>query len=202
VYWLRQLTDTLFGVEVMISRQFLTKLHLLLAAFMFPAALMFLVTGGLYTWEFKGSYNSQNYEIALDSPLVAEVAPLRGLVVEQLEQLSIELPSGKPKIKKGGTSFKLEWTGAARDVVLEPTPEALVAKLTVKETTWYRNLVQLHKAKGGQIFKVYAAMLAVSLFTILASGFLMAWQVPKLKSLALTCALSGLLLFSIAVFFS
>ena len=59
----------------------------------------------------------------------------------------------------------------------EPTSDELFAKLTISETTWYRNLVQLHKAKGGQLFKVYAAGLAISLFIILLSGFLMAWQV-------------------------
>jgi len=55
--------------------------------------------------------------------------------------------------------------------------------------------VQLHKAKGGQLFKVYAAILAVSLFTILLSGFLMAWGVPKYRKMALTAALVGTGLF-------
>jgi hypothetical protein len=59
--------------------------------------------------------------------------------------------------------------------------------------------VQLHKAKGGQLFKVYAAFLAVSLFTILLSGFLMAWQVPKLRRLAAICAATGAALFLVMV---
>ena len=95
-------------------------------------------------------------------------------------------------MKTGGTSFKLEWTGSDKDVVLEPTADSLSAKLTVKDTTWYRHLVQLHKAKGGQLFKVYAAVLAVSLAIILFSGFLMAWQVPKYRKLAAIFSTAGI----------
>ena len=80
----------------------------------------------------------------------------------------------------------------SRDVVLEPTADRLTAKLTVKDTTWYRHLVQLHKAKGGQLFKFYAATLAISLFVILLSGFVMAWQVPKYRRMAIVCSATGI----------
>ena len=118
--------------------------------FIFPVALMFLITGGFYTWGIKGSYNTEVHAIALEKPLAPDQGELKALVEQQLQILSIAVPSGGAKIKKGGTSFKLEWTGSARDVVLEPTSDSLSAKLTVSETTWYRHLVQLHKAKGGQ----------------------------------------------------
>lgn len=181
------------------NRMTLIKIHLLLAAFMFPVALMFLVTGSLYTWGFKGSYEPGVYELQLDAPLQADAAALAGLVERELAQRSLTVPSGGYKIKNAGTSFQFEWTGAARDVLLEPTAEPTVAQLTVKETSWYRNLVQLHKAKGGVFFKIYAAALAIALFAILASGFLMAWQVPKLRGLANGCAAAGLLVFALVV---
>jgi len=95
------------------------------------------------------------------------------------------------------TGKMLEWTGADLDVVLEPTGNPLVAKLTIKDTTWYRNFVQLHKAKGGVAFKVYAALLAVALFIILLSGFIMSLQVPKLKKQALVTSACGLLAFAL-----
>lgn len=184
------------------NRATLTKLHLLLAAFLFPAAVMFLVTGGLYTWEIKGEYDVQKYDLTLTEPLRQDVAALTPLVSAELEARDLALPTGGAKIKKGGTSWKLEWTGSRRDVVLEPTADPLVARLKIKETTWYRNLVQLHKAKGGQLFKVYAAALATGLFVILASGYLLVWQVPKLRSLAINCTLAGIGLFAVAVFLS
>jgi hypothetical protein len=70
-----------------------------------------------------------------------------------------------------------------------------VAKLTVKETSWYRNLVQLHKAKGGVVFKVYAAFFAFVLGMLLISGFMMAWQTPKLKQITLGAFAAGIISF-------
>lgn len=183
----------------LINRATLIKVHMLLAAFIFPVALMFLVTGGLYTWGIKGSYNSEVYAIALETPLLADQDELQALVERELALRSVAAPSGSAKIKKSGTSFQLEWTGSGRDVVLEPTAESLSAKLTIKETTWYRNLVQLHKAKGGQLFKFYAAGLAISLFAILLTGFTMALQIPKYRNLALMVSLAGVLMFFLVV---
>ncbi len=160
---------------------------------------MFLITGGFYTWEIKGSYNSEIHMISLQKPLVQDQNYLESLVQRELEKLAVPVPSGGASVKKGGTSYKLEWTGSGRDVILEPTSDKLSAKLTVKETTWYRNLVQLHKAKGGQLFKIYAAALAISLFIILFSGFLMAWQVPKYRKQALIFSAVGVVMFLLMI---
>lgn len=184
------------------NRATLTKLHLLLAAFLFPAALMFLVTGGLYTWGFKGSYVTETNEIQLASPLTRDAEALTRIIADELQARSVALPTGGGSIKKGGTSWKFEWTGSRRDVVLEPTKDPLVARLKIKETTWYRNLVQLHKAKAGDVFKVYATLLAVGLFVILFSGFLLAWQSPAFRRLANACAALGLVMFFVVVGFS
>jgi hypothetical protein len=184
------------------NRLTLIKIHMLLAAFIFPAALMFLVTGGLYTWGIKGSYVNEIHIIALSEPLAADESQLTELIKQELKERSIEPPSGKAKIKTGGTSFKVEWTGSDRDVVLQPTSDPLSAELVIKETTWYRELVQLHKAKGGQLFKVYAAVLAVSLFTILATGFVLALQMPKYRASAIFAAIAGIAMFLLMVSFS
>lgn len=174
-----------------INRATLTQVHLLLATFMFPVALMFLLTGGLYTWDIKGEYDSQTHMVPLASPLVADADQLKALAERELRRLGVALPSGGHGVRKAGTSFQLEWTGAERDVVLEPTTDELNARLVIKETGWHRHFVQLHKAKGGSLFKVYAAALAVALFVILLSGFLLAWQVPRYRRLAAGCAIAG-----------
>lgn len=177
------------------NRQTLTKIHMLLASFMFPVALMFLVTGGFYTWGIKGSYVPENHRVELDAPLSEDLDTLVRLAERELDRLGVARPSGSPGIKRTGTSFQLEWTGSRRDVILRPTGNPRMAQLQVKETTWYRHFVQLHKAKGGVLFKVYAAALAISLFVILASGFLLAWQVPRFRSLANGAFAAGLVLF-------
>jgi len=171
----------------------------MLATFIFPAVLMFLITGGLYTWGIKGSYDTREYTLALSEPLTPDQPALQAMVQGELRKLAVADPAGAAKVKKAGNSFVFEWTGSQRDVLLEPTDDALSARLTVKETTWYRNLVQLHKAKGGQLFKVYAAFLATGLFLVLFTGLLMALQMPKYRRMAVISALSGLLVFGLAV---
>ncbi|TXL17374.1 hypothetical protein BMR04_05860 [Methylococcaceae bacterium HT3] len=64
---------------------------------------------------------------------------------------------------------------------MEPTRNPFVAKLKIKKTGWHRLFVQLHKAKGGKAFKVYAAILATCLVVLFITGFIMAWQFKKLK---------------------
>ena len=47
------------------NRAFLTKLHLVAASLMFPAVLMFLFTGALYTWGEKGAWIESSDQVAL-----------------------------------------------------------------------------------------------------------------------------------------
>jgi hypothetical protein len=181
------------------TRFTLIKIHMLLAAFIFPVAVMYLVTGGLYTWGIKGAYDEHKYDVVLDGALSEDEVVLKELAASELRRLAIAPPTGGAKIKRIGQSFQLEWTGSERDVILKATGDPKKARLLVKETTWYRHLVQLHKAKGGQLFKVYAAILAISLFTILLSGFLMAWQIPKFRKLVAACSVAGVVMFLLMV---
>ncbi len=176
----------------MLSRMQLMKLHALLAAFMLPVACMFLFTGALYTWGVKGSYDIKYHPIQLDRPIQPNLEELVVLAQSELQKLAIATPSGDAKIKTVGNHFTLEWTGSKKDIALDPTDNPLIARLTVKHTNWYRNLVQLHKAKGGILFKIYAAGFAIALALLLISGFIMAWQTPKLQRLTLVTSLLGI----------
>lgn len=184
------------------ERMTLMNVHAVLAAFILPAALMFMITGALYSWDIKGSYSNDVHEIPLDRPIQSDVAELKALAQSELDKLSATHPEGKPVLKVYGSHFLLEWSGSSKDVILEPTENERIAKLTVKHTTWYRNLVQLHKAKGGTAFKVYAVAVALAILALLVSGFIMAWQTPKLKRITLFTSLAGLGAFVIFVLIS
>ena len=181
------------------NRLTLTKIHMILAAFMFPAALMFLVTGGLYTWGVTGDYATSEHPVTLTQPLTDDKDALVAVATAELDRLGLARPSGSPRVRSTGDAFHLEWTGSNADVLLHPTDQPLVATLEVKDTSWYRTLVQLHKAKGGTLFKVYAAALAVALFLILATGFVMAWQVPRFRRVTAIATAAGLASFAAAV---
>lgn len=175
----------------MITRLQLMTAHTLLAAFILPAAIMFMSTGALYTWGIKGAYQNDVYKIQLSQAIQPNLTALTELAETEIAKLNLKKPSGKPKLKTAGNHFMLEWTGSSKDLILEPSNDELTAQLTIKNTSWYRNLVQLHKAKGGVAFKVYAVIFSISLGLLLCSGFIMAWQTPKLKRMALISSLIG-----------
>lgn len=181
------------------TRATLTKLHMLLAAFIFPAIVMFLVTGSLYTWGVTGEYVSTDHPLTLTQPLANDETQLVSLAQTELDRLGISAPSGRPRVRSMGDAFQLEWTGSQRDVIVEPGATPLEATLIVKETSWYRYIVQLHKAKGGTVFKVYAAMLALSLFILVASGLAMALMVRAYRSMTLMASAAGVVAFVAAL---
>lgn len=180
------------------ARQSIIFLHVIFAGFFLPVAVTFAVTGGLYTFGVKGDYKTEN----LNLPLAISSSPTLDEVIAQTETILREKgmsknPSGSPALKKIGTSWQLEWTGADYDFTLEPTAEVGVYKAAIKETTWHRFFVQLHKAKGGWPFKVLAGGLAMALLVLFASGVMLSFSNPKLKqSMYLSSAL-GLLAFAI-----
>lgn len=184
------------------NRLQLMKIHSLLAAFIFPVAIMFMVTGSLYTWGIKGSYFVETFDIPLEQAIEPNLQELTVLAEEELNKLGLSVPSGHAKIKTMGSQFLLDWTGSDKDISLAPTEDILVAKLTVKNTSWYRNLVQLHKAKGGIVFKVYAVIFSISMLLLLFSGFMMAWQTPKLKRLTSISLIAGIGSFFVFVYLS
>lgn len=177
------------------NRQYFVLLHVLLAGFFLPFAIMFSVTGGLYTFDIKGKYQTTYHELTLsdtDSPSLDEL-------ISKAQELSTKLqsrwPSGNPTLKKVGTSWIFEWTGSAFDLTIEPTTTPSLAKLSMKQTTLHRYFVQLHKAKGGWLFKIMAGMLAVAFLLLFLSGILMAFSNPKLKTRLYQSAALGLIAF-------
>lgn len=173
----------------------LIRWHMLTAAFLFPGILLFLATGALYTWGIKGDYAPTEYDVRLAAPLVKDKAVLQDVAAAELARLNIARPTGEASVKSIGPSFQLEWTGTRRDVLLDPTDDALTAKLTVKDTGWHRWLVQMHKAKGGIAFKIYAVFVALGLLFLVVSGLLMAWRVRAMKRSAVMASVAGVLAF-------
>ncbi len=186
----------------LISRSTLMQAHAFLAAFILPVAILFFVTGALYTWGIKGNYDVATHELHLSEPIQDDLVELVTLAKTELIKQDKGVPSGQAKVKRIGSSFRLEWTGASMDVILEPTSQPLVAKLEIKQTNWHRQFVQLHKAKGGDIFKVYATVFAIALLLLLVTGFIMAWQMPKLRKLTLVSTLLGIAVFIVVVAYS
>ncbi len=179
-----------------VSRIALTKLHLLLAAFMFPAVVMFLVTGALYTWGNKGEWREQTVQVALETPLVADEQALRSVALSELAERDLPAPSGKSNVSEKDGEIALYWGGARSEISLSSTDDPLIAEATIKEASFHRWLVQLHKAKGSTAFKAYATLLATVLFVLVASGLVMGLQVKAMRRLTAVGSIAGLVTFA------
>ena len=178
------------------NRNTLTKLHLALAAFMFPAVLMFLVTGALYTWGEKGDWIEEETTIALEQPLAGQdEAALKALATAELAKRGIAAPSGKASLESEGNDVSFAWTGARSDIAIASTNDPLVAEASIKEASLHRWLVQLHKAKGSTVFKVYATLLAIALLLLVASGLVMGFQTKPFRRLTTIGSMVGLVAF-------
>lgn len=177
------------------NRAFLTKLHLALAAFMFPAVLMFLVTGALYTWGNKGDWYEESAVVELSQPLAEQSeGDITSLAVQQLVERDLPIPSGALTIEMG-EGASLTWNGARSEIELKSAEDSLTAQATIREASFHRWLVQLHKAKGSTFFKVYATALAAVLFLLVASGLVMGLQSKPMRRLTLTSGALGVLAF-------
>jgi hypothetical protein len=183
---------------IKLNRLFFMQVHLLLATFIFPVLLMFLITGGLYTLGVKGSYETQVYTLQLNTPLQPDSVALTDFVTKELQNLNISPPTGEMKNESADKRIALNWRGAALRVTLEsilPTE----AKLTVQKANWFKRLLELHTASGATAFKVYAVFLASSLFLLLITGFIMALQLPKYRKMTLYSTATGIAVFIVMV---
>jgi hypothetical protein len=179
---------------IKINRLFLMQVHLILATFIFPIALMFLITGTLYTLGVKGSYDTQVYTLPLTAPLPKDDAALTDFVTQELQKLQLSPPTGAASNESTDKLIELNWRGAALRVTLEST-QATEAKLTVQKADWYKRLLELHTANGARVFKVYAIVFGTSLFLLLVTGFIMAWQLPKYRKITVYSTLTGVVVF-------
>ncbi len=177
--------------------------HVVFAGFFLPAALTFAITGGLYTFGIRGSYETKSLEIPLTlqtDPNLPELISVAKQVL--LEHFHGEVPSGEPAVKKTGTSWNFEWTGARADFVLEPTTNSGVYKVSLKKTGFHRFFVQLHKAKGGWPFKVLAGGLAVAFVLLFASGVAIALTRPRETKRLIYSLSAGTAVFLICLYLS
>lgn len=181
------------------TRILLTKVHLLLAAFTFPAILMFLLTGALYTWGITGKSEESEHRIALSAPLERDERAVRALAAEELDRLGFAEPSGRSRIRGEGDDWTFDWSGAQAEVSLKPDDSATSATMTVKQSTLYRVFVQLHKAKGATLFRVYASFVAFTLFLLVATGLALCFAIPAFRRMTIWTSAAGAVAFAAAV---
>jgi len=174
------------------SRNRWILLHLVLAGFATPALVLYLATGVLYTFGTKGEYRVEKSAVEAGSLDIAkpDLGALEVFTREALHAADRPEPSGESRLRRVGTSWEFEWTGTSHDVVLAPTAGGGL-ELSVKETTVWRHLVQLHKAKGGAAFHYLTAAVVGALVGVLALGYAIGWRVPRYRRAVLIATAVG-----------
>lgn len=181
----------------------MASLHVIFASFFMPMAFVFAVTGGLYTFDVKGTYDTETRTLPLSLPTEPKSAELMEVARAILrEQFATGEPSGRAGLRQVGTSWQFEWTGSRTDFTIEPTKETGLFKVSLKRMRFHRLLVQLHKAKGGTPFKVLAGAFAVGLLLLFLSGILLAAAQPRLRRLFAVGLLAGGAIFTAAIVLS
>lgn len=180
-------------------QKFYLQLHTITAAFLLPAILMFLITGALYTWGIKGTYDVEKLLIEVNEPLANEETAILTFIENEVKNRGYRAPTGKPKYSSQDGQPKVSWSGSNMDLSFSVSKDPSIVKLELRHTTLYRKFVQLHKAKGGTLFKVYAVVLAIGLFLLSLSGYILALKKKNYRNLTYITTAIGLVFFVIAV---
>lgn len=169
------------------------KIHAILACFFLPMALLYFISGALYSFDIKGVVNKQVYTLALDRPFAPDLAQLSDTVTSALEQRDLVLPTGNPAIARKKDSYEYRWGDLRRLVVLRPTANPLQVELVYRQRSPLTQLMRVHRAEAGSLLRIFSLSMVVSLIIILGSGVFLALGMPKLRRTALLTLGAGFL---------
>lgn len=167
------------------------KVHAILACFFMPIALVYFISGALYSFDIKGDVDKQVFTMTLDRPFTPDLAQLSGSVKTALDQHELSLPAGNPSITKKKESYEFRWGDLKRLVVARPTDNPLEVELVYRQRSPLTQLMRVHRAEAGSIIRIYSLSMVVSLILILGSGVFLAVGIPKLRRTALLALGAG-----------
>jgi hypothetical protein len=183
----------IYKFPMKIPRMLIMKIHAILACFFMPLAILYFISGALYSFDIKGHVDKQVYTLALDRPFAPDLAQLSELAKTALDQRKLSLPTGSPAIKEKKGSYEYRWGDLKRQVVIHPTGNPLQVKLTYRQRSPLTQVMRVHRAEAGSLVRTYSLTMVVSLITILVTGVFLAVGTPKLRRTALVALGAGCL---------
>ncbi len=173
---------------------------MLLAGFLLPMAIIYFVSGALYTLDVKGHIEKQEIALQLEQPFVPDLEKLTAVVEQALLARQLPLLDGEAVLRKKRSAYELRWDGLSRVVTLVPGRDARTATLTIKERSLLTQIMRIHRAEAGIAFEVLAVTLAAGLVVIFSTGVLMAHNIPKLRRPVQLAVVAGLTTFLALLF--
>ena len=177
------------------------KLHVLLAAIMLPVALLYFISGALYSLDVKGKVTKQEIKIKLQQPFEPNLLVLSRAAKQTLLEHKLPLPSGEPLLKKKKGVYELRWSDLQLAVTLKPSANPMRAVMTVRQRSLLTQIMRIHRAEAGSAFVFLSVALVVSLLIVFASGVYMGLGIEKFRGMIHKALLSGTLLFFLLLLF-
>lgn len=179
-------------------RPLLMRLHSVLAGFFLPFALLFLITGVLYTLGLEGGAKTTKLPVPLSSTTGTSLTEAKSVVAKALQGAHLILPTGSAALRDGKKGWQFSWSSPIADANLQPTEDPTVGEVTYRQSSPLRYAMALHKAKGGPIFRALSVAWGTGLLLLIISGTMLAVQVKALKTMTLIAIAAGVICFFVA----
>jgi len=163
------------------------KMHAILACFFLPLALLYFVSGALYSLDIQGGVQKQVFMLALERPLSPDLDQLSDTVMAALEERHLTRPRGDQSIARKKDAFEFRWGDLRTQVVATPTDNPLEVEMVYRQRSLLTQVMRVHRAEAGSRIRVLSLALVASLVLVLASGLFLAIGMPKLRRTALLC---------------
>lgn len=155
--------------KVKFDRLVWMKIHGYLASFFLPIAVLYVLTGTLYLLDVEGDKTMTDY-----SPQSMVTFPKTQAEAEEAINIFLEIEKLPPlpddySLRQG----QHRWIGMRGAYILSHKGgkgRGGQVVLTHHENGFWRQMVQIHKGHGGQIFTIFSVLLGISLFISLLSG--------------------------------
>lgn len=158
-----------------------------------PMALLYFISGALYSLDIKGDVDKRVYTVALRQPFAPDLAQLSEPITAALEQRELSLPRGEPAISRKKDSYEFRWGDLRRLVVAKPTDDPLQVELVYRQRSPLTQVMRIHRAEAGSVLSLVSSSMAFALILILASGVYLALGMPRLRHTALLALGAGAL---------
>lgn len=183
----------------MISRFKIVQLHMLLSSFVFPAVLLYIVSGALYTLDVKGSVAKQMFTVALEKPFEPDLELLTRVIEKTLLDKALVSPDGDSYLKKSKDGYKFHWGDLRYSVTAVVKKDTSLVEFTYRERSVLTQVMRIHRAEAGTAFKFVSIMTVIGLLLVFMSGLYMAYTMPKFRNASLIATGLGVLIFFIVL---
>jgi len=183
----------------MVSRFKIMQWHMLLSSFVFPAVLLYVVSGALYTLNVKGSITKQTFTVMLEKPFEPNLELLTKVIEKTLVDKALVLPNGASYLKKSKDGYKFHWGDLRYSVTAAAKKNTSLVEFTYRERSVLTQIMRIHRAEAGTAFKFISIMAVVGLLLVFVSGLYMAYTVPKFRDSSLIATGLGVLILFVVV---